>query len=292
MLKSMTGFGRYELAEQDKKIVVEMKSVNHRYLDISLRMPKKFNCFEPQLRQLLQTYCVRGKLDVFISYEDLSEGHYTLTYNEALAGQYVCCLRDMAQKFDISDNISASLLSKYPDVLIMEEAEEDAELLWKLLSRAISGAAEQFSQARINEGSQLYADLIGKLEHLEELVSFIEQRSPQIMEEYQARLMEKVQTFLADSSIDENRILAEVTVFADKCCVDEELVRLKSHVETTKKTLLQGGSVGRNLDFIIQEMNREANTILSKSNDLEISNHGIVLKTEIEKIREQIQNIE
>lgn len=292
MLKSMTGYGRCELTEQDRKIIVEMKSVNHRYLDMSIKMPKKFNCFDAQLRKLLQEYCSRGKLDVYISYEDMSEGHYHLTYNKALAGQYVSCLQDMAQNFGLANDLNVSQLAKYPDILVMEEAQEDMDALWTFISKAVTGAAEQFTDARKKEGESLQADLIGKLDNIADMVAFIEEHSPQIIEEYRTKLTEKVQDFLQDASIDEGRILAEVTVFADKACVDEELVRLKSHLDMTRQTLVQGGSVGRNLDFIIQEMNREANTILSKTSDIEISNRGIALKTEIEKIREQVQNIE
>lgn len=292
MLKSMTGFGRCELSENNKKITVEMKSVNHRYLDISIKMPKKFNMFEAQLRKIFQEYCQRGKLDVYIAYEDLSEDNYNLKYNEELARQYVECHKAMAEKFQITNDLTTGLLSRYPDVLVMEEGETDTDELFAFIEKAVRSAAEQFVDARIREGESLKADLLGKLNNMSEIVSYIEKRSPEIIEEYKKRLEEKVKDFLQEATIDENRILAEVTIFADKCCVDEEMVRLRSHVDTTREMLEKGGSIGRNLDFIIQEMNREANTTLSKSNDLDISNQGIALKTEIEKIREQIQNIE
>lgn len=292
MLKSMTGFGRCELEETNRKITVEIKSVNHRYFDVSLKMPKKFHPFESKLRKLLQEYCKRGKLDVYISYEDLSENSFSLTYNEGLAQQYVECLGRMAEQFGITNDITVTQLSKYPDVLILEENEENEQLLWQFIEKAVRKAAEQFTQSRVREGESLMKDMLAKLDDMSVMVSFIEKKSPQIIEEYKQRLTEKVQSFLKDSSIEESRILAEVTVFADKCCVDEEVVRLRSHVDATQSTLSQGGTVGRNLDFIIQEMNREANTILSKSTDLEISNQGIELKTAIEKLREQIQNIE
>lgn len=288
----MTGFGRCELSEHDKKITVEIKSVNHRYFDVSIKMPKKFNMLESKIRKILQEYCKRGKLDVYIAYEDLAEGNFQLTYNEELARQYVECLTEMAEKFQISNDLTNGHLSRYPDVLTMKEQEMNEEEWMQLIENALREAATQFAQARIKEGESLKNDLLVKLEHMSSIVSYIEKRSPEIIENYQKRLEEKVQGFLQDASIDENRILAEVTIFADKCCVDEELVRLRSHVDTTKEMLVKGGSIGRNLDFIIQEMNREANTILSKSNDLDISNQGIALKTEIEKIREQIQNIE
>ncbi|MCI8373440.1 MAG: YicC family protein [Lachnospiraceae bacterium] len=292
MLKSMTGFGRCELSENNKKITVEMKSVNHRYLDISIKMPKKFNPFEASIRRILQEYCKRGKLDVYIAYEDLSEGNYQLKYNEELARQYWVCLSAMSEKFQIPNDLTSTALSKYPDILTIEEQEIDADSMMVFLEKAVRKAAEQFAQARDKEGESLRNNLLAKLEHLSSILSYIEKKSPEIIDTYQKRLEEKVQNFLQEAAIDENRILAEVTIFADKCCVDEELVRLRSHVDTTQDMLIKGGSIGRNLDFIIQEMNREANTILSKSNDLDISNQGIALKTEIEKIREQVQNIE
>lgn len=292
MLKSMTGFGRCETEESERKIIVEIKSVNHRYFDVSLKMPKKFNSFETQLRKLLQEYCSRGKLDVYISYEDLSGSSLHLSYNRALAKQYVDCLNEMSAHFGIANDITVTHLAKYPDILMVEEKEEDMQLLWQFVEKSVRQAAEQFSRSRIREGECLLENMLAKLDDMSSIVSFIEKKSPQIIEEYKQRLTEKVHGFLKDSSIDENRILAEVTVFADKSCVDEEIVRLRSHIDTTRDTLIQGGTVGRNLDFIIQEMNREANTILSKSTDLEISNYGIELKTAIEKLREQIQNIE
>lgn len=292
MVKSMTGFGRCELLEQDKKINVEIKSVNHRYFDVSIKMPRKFNRFESQIRKILQEYCSRGKIDVYISFEDLSEENYILNYNYDLAKQYVEAISDMAKAFSIAEDLTASQLSRYPDVIVMEEKELDEEELSLFISKAVHGAAKQLVSAREKEGAQLLEDLSQKLRHMSELVTYIQERSPQIIEEYQNHLTEKVQSFLQESDIDENRILAEVTIFADKCCVDEELVRLRSHIDTTGQMLKTGGGIGRNLDFIVQEMNREANTILSKTSDLDIANQGIVLKTEIEKIREQIQNIE
>lgn len=292
MLKSMTGFGRCELLENNRKITVEMKSVNHRYFDVSIKMPKKFNMFESDIRSILQEYCKRGKLDVYIAYEDMSEGNCILKYNEELAKQYVECHKVMSEEFHIPNDLTTSVLSRYQDVLTMEESEADPDELMAFIEKALRIAAEQFVEARVREGENIKTDLLGKLGHMSEIVSYIEERSPEIIEEYKGRLTEKVKDFLKETTIDENRILAEVTVFSDKCCVDEELVRLRSHVDTTQDMLVKGGNIGRNLDFIIQEMNREANTILSKSTDLDISNQGIALKTEIEKIREQIQNIE
>lgn len=292
MIKSMTGFGRYEVAENNRKFTVEMKSVNHRYLDVNIKMPKKLNFFESAIRAELKNYISRGKVDLFITYEDFSESNSSVRYNKEVAEEYLGYLRQMAKDFDLDDDIRVSTLSKYPEVFSMEEQNIDEEELWKELQKAIQGAAEMFVQTRIKEGENLRDDLIAKLDGMLNLVDFIAERSPKIVAEYRQKLEEKVKDLLGDTTVDEARLLTEVTIFADKVCVDEELVRLRSHIETTKNTLIEGGSIGRKLDFIAQEMNREANTTLSKSNDLEISNCAIELKTEIEKVREQIQNIE
>ena len=292
MIKSMTGFGRCEIEEGNRKVTVEMKSVNHRYLDVNIKMPKKLSFFESSIRNELKNYVQRGKIDIFISYEDFSENTVSIKYNKELAAEYLKYLRDMSEEFDLDDDIRVSTLSRYPEVFSMEEQMVDEEEIWKVLAKAIDGAAESFVETRIKEGQNLADDLIAKLDGMLEHVAFIEERSPQLMDEYRKKLEERVKELLGDASVDESRLLTEVTIFADKVCVDEEIVRLKSHIETTKQALIAGGSIGRKLDFIAQEMNREANTILSTANDLEISNRGIELKTEIEKVREQIQNIE
>ena len=292
MVKSMTGFGRCEISEGDRKMTVEMKSVNHRYLDINIKMPKKLNFFESAVRNLLKSYIQRGKVDVFITYEDLSEASVSLRYNRALAAEYLRYLNQMTEEFGLENDVKAAALSRYPEVLVMEEAKDDEEELWKLLEQALKEACSQFVETRITEGEHLKQDLLAKLDEMLEHVSYNEERSPAIIREYRRKLEGKVQELLADVQIEESRLAAEVTLFADKICVDEELVRLRSHMEHTKATLSEKDSVGRKLDFIAQEMNREANTILSKANDLEVSNRAIELKTGIEKVREQIQNIE
>ncbi|MDO4333020.1 MAG: YicC/YloC family endoribonuclease [Eubacteriales bacterium] len=292
MIKSMTGFGRCEVCESDRKFTVEMKSVNHRYLDVNLKMPKKLNFFESAIRGLLKEYAQRGKVDIFVTYEDMTEENVSIKYNKDVAAKYLEYLRQISSDFGLEDDIRVSTLSKYPEVFSMEEAEIDEEGIWKTLEKAFRGAAEGFAETRIKEGENLKEDLIGKLDEMLTHVEFIEERSPQIITEYRRKLTDRVQELLEDVKVDESRLLTEVTVFADKVCVDEEIVRLKSHIASTKQALLEGGSIGRKLDFLAQEMNREANTILSKSNDLEISNRGIELKTQIEKVREQIQNIE
>lgn len=293
MIKSMTGFGRCELADGERKFTIEMKGVNHRYLDVNIRMPKKLNFFETAIRNLLKQSVSRGKVDIFITYEDLSEGQAVLKYNETLAKEYLVCLKQMEESFGLENDIRVSTLSRYPEVLTMEEQALDAEEIWNVLKKAMEGALEQFVETRTMEGENLKKDILSKLDGMQKLVAYIEERSPEIVREYREKLEEKVKELLEDSQIDDGRIAAEVVIFADKICTDEEVVRLKSHISHMQEVLRSEESgIGRKLDFIAQEMNREANTILSKANDLEVSNCGIDLKTEIEKVREQIQNIE
>ena len=292
MIKSMTGFGRYEYADASRKITVEVKFVNHRYLDVNIKMPKKLNFFESAIRTLLKEYIERGKVDIYITYEDFTENNLSLQYNKALAGEYLKYLNQMAEEFGLENDIRVSTLSRYPEVFAMEEQPVDEDELWSSLEKALRGAFEPFVESRVREGENLKKDLCEKLDNMVSYVDFIEERSPQIIVEYRARLEEKLRELLADNQLDDSRIAQEVTIFADKICVDEETVRLKSHILSMKDSLNAGGSVGRKLDFLAQEMNREANTILSKSNDLKISDTGISLKTDIEKVREQIQNIE
>jgi uncharacterized protein (TIGR00255 family) len=288
----MTGFGRCEFEEGNRKFTVEMKSVNHRYLDVSIKMPKKLSFFESSIRNELKNYIQRGKIDMFITYEDFSEENVSIKYNKGIAQEYLGYLKSMSEEFGLDDDIRVSTLSRYPEVFTMEEQNVDEDAIWHGLGSAVRGAAEKFVETRIVEGQNLADDLIAKLDNMLGHVAFIEDRSPQIIEEYRDRLRDRINELLADATVDETRLLTEVTIFADKVCVDEEIVRLKSHIETMKQEIIGGGTIGRKLDFIAQEMNREANTILSKSNDLTISKRGIELKTEIEKVREQIQNIE
>lgn len=292
MVKSMTGFGRCEIEQDNRKFTVEMKAVNHRYLDLNIKMPKKLNFFEAAIRNLMKDYIQRGKVDIFITFEDYTEENVNIKYNHDIAAEYLGFLRQMKEEFGLEDDIRVSTLSRYPEVFTMEEQGIDEAKLWELLEKTLRGAAAAFVETREKEGENLQNDLIDKLDGMLKVVDAIAVRSPEIITEYRAKLQAKVQEMLSDVKIDENRLIMETTIFADKICVDEEIVRLRSHIEATKKTLLEGGSVGRKLDFIAQEMNREANTILSKANDLSISEYGIELKTEIEKVREQIQNIE
>lgn len=292
MIKSMTGFGRCELVDKERRISVEIKAVNHRYLDVSIRMPRKLNFFDSEVRNFLKNYIQRGKVDIFISYEDYTEKNATLRYNDELAAEYVGYIRQMAGAFQLEEALTASRLARYPEVLTMEEQALDEKQLWEQLSQVLASACERLMESRCKEGERLKEDLKNKLSHIGSLVEEVEAREPQILEEYRNKLYAKVEELLGDAQIEEGRLATEITLFADKICTDEECVRLKSHIASMRDTLEMGDGIGRKLDFIAQELNREANTILSKANDLTVSNIGIDLKTEIEKVREQIQNIE
>lgn len=293
MIRSMTGFGHGEVSnDKNQKVTVEMKSVNHRYCDISLKLPKKLAMFEANIRNIMKEYASRGKIDIYVSYEDLSETAVSLHYNQAMAEEYMQVFKKMQEDFNIETKITAEALAKYPEVVTIEEVQQDEEVWWELLEAALRQAAEKFVEARTIEGANLKRDLLGKLDQMAADVTFIEERSPQIIAEYRSKLEEKVKEFLEDSTIEENRIAAEVTLYADKIAVDEEIVRLQSHISSMTDVLESDESIGRKLDFMAQEMNREANTILSKSSDVDLADHAIELKTNVEKVREQIQNIE
>ena len=292
MIKSMTGFGRSEIVKGNRKISVEIKSVNHRYLEAGIKMPKKLNVFESRMRDLLKKYATRGKIDIFINYEDDSESQVNLKFNQNIADEYMAIFNNMSEKYNLKNDMTVGGLARFPEVITMDEVQEDEEELWHFIEEAMKAALEQFVNTRILEGENLKKDLLGKLDHMEELDAFVEKRSPEIMKEYRSKLESKVKELLGDTTIDESRIATEVIIYADKICVDEETVRLRSHIEHARKCLNEDGGIGRKMDFIAQEMNREANTTLSKANDIEISNAAIDLKTEIEKVREQIQNIE
>lgn len=292
MIKSMTGFGRAEMQDSDRKFTVEIKSVNHRYLDFNIKMPKKLSFFDSAIRSVLKEYMQRGKVDVFVTYEDFTQSTLTLKYHNEVAAQYLKYFAQMAEEFHLPNDVTVSRMARLPEVFVMEENQTDEKELWTLLESACRGACCQFAETRQSEGERLKQDILLKLDDMDEKVEQVELRSPEIVGAYRTRLEEKVKELLADTQMEENRIAAEVIIYADKICTDEETVRLKSHIQHMRNVLGEGTSIGRKLDFIAQEMNREANTILSKANDLETSNLAIELKTEIEKVREQIQNIE
>lgn len=292
MIKSMTGFGRAEAVSRERKVSVELKSVNHRYLDLNIKMPKRLSYFEGEIRNVMKTYIRRGKVDVFITYEDYTMGGMALKYNAELAKEYLGYLNQMSEELGIENDIRVSTLSRYPDVFTMEEQAPDEEELWSFLEGPLHEACRKFVETREREGANLKQDLLEKLDGLEAKVNVVEKRSPEVVKAYREKLEAKMHELLEDNQIDDSRIVAEVILFSDKICNDEETVRLRSHIHGMRKILDENEGVGRKMDFMAQEMNREANTILSKSNDLTVSNAAIDLKTEIEKIREQIQNIE
>ncbi len=292
MIKSMTGFGRFENVNGPRKITVEMKSVNHRYSEITVKMPKKLNFFEAGIRNVLKEYISRGKVDVFISYEDESEGQECVRYNADIAKEYIDGIKKISDEFGISGDVSAIAVARMPEVFVLEEQPIDEDDLWKDVEKAVRGCCEKFVETRITEGEKLKADLIQKLDGINDMVDEIEKRSPEIVKEYREKITARVAELLGDSKVSELVLANEIIMYSDKICTDEEMVRLRAHVSNMKDTLDHGTDVGRKLDFIAQEMNREANTTLSKANDLQVSNIAIGLKTEIEKIREQIQNIE
>ncbi len=292
MIRSMTGFGHGECARDNKKIIVEIKAVNHRYLDLSVKTPRGFARFEGLIRTYLTKRLDRGKVDVYVGFEEDADYQYEVIYNERLAKMYYDKIQEMADKFDIDGTINAGSLSRYSEVLELKEVEESYDDIEAMLLEALTCATDEFVDNRTNEGARLKADLIDKLDALAKDVEFIEEKSPEIVKAYREKLVAKIQDLIEDNNIDENRIAMEVTMYADKICVDEEIVRLKSHIKETKDALDSDEAVGRKLDFVAQELNREANTILSKSSNVDIANTGIEMKTLIEKIREQIQNIE
>ena len=292
MIQSMTGFGRGEAANEKYKVTIEMKSVNHRYLDLSVRLPRKLNFYEPAIRNQVKEFAKRGKIDIFVSIEQLQENAESIQYNPQIAAAYLSGISQMADEFSIDGTIQAYQLARFPDVFTKAEEDDNEEEWIPIVTQALRDACEKFAESRRIEGEKLAKDLSEKLDHISDLVDKIETRSPQIVEEYRKKITEKVEQLLGDTQIDENLLATEIVMFSDKICVDEEMGRLRTHVEHVKETLAVGENIGRKLDFLIQEMNREANTTLSKANDSEVSEYGIDLKTEIEKIREQIQNIE
>ena len=288
----MTGFGRAEAADETRKLTVEIKSVNNRYLDFNIRMPKSMSSLETRIRDVLKEYMTRGKVDVFITDEEQAGRASSLRYNEAMASAYVRYMRQMAEKFELDPVIHVADVASAPDVFTLSEEGADAEELWKSLEPALRKAADAFRKARISEGERLKTDLLGKLAELQKLAEDVRRHEPEILTAYRERLQETLGEILADRSIDETRIAAECVVYADKICTDEECVRLLSHIRQMTEDLTGGGAIGRKLDFLAQEMNREANTTLSKAGDIVTADSGIAMKTVIEKLREQIQNIE
>ena len=292
MIRSMTGFGRCDREVDGYRIRIEIRSVNHRYADFSIKIPRYYAFLEDNIRECLKQYIHRGKVDVFINIDSTGRNDKTVSLNEEYAASYVAALRRPRDEFGLIDDISAGVVAKNMDVFSFDQEEEDGEQLWAAVKTCLVGLLEEYAQMKAAEGERLKNDVISKLSVIEGLVGKIKELEPQAAAEYQKRLTEKVRELLADAAVDESRLLTEVAVFADKTAIDEELVRLGSHRKEFLDTLQKGGVVGKKLDFIVQEMNREINTIGSKANSLDVSRLVIEVKSELEKIREQIQNIE
>ena len=292
MIRSMTGYGRSEAVSDARKLTVEIKSVNNRYLDFNIRMPRRFNFLEAKIREVLKESVLRGKVDVFITCEEYADEAGALKYNEALAGEYIAHMRHMAETFGLSSAITPADIARAPEVFTIGDISTDGEELWEMLLPVLKSASERYNEAREAEGERLKTDVLLKLDHLGGLVEHVIEHEPEIMEAYKKKLTDTLSEILEDRSIDESKIAAECVLYADKISTDEESVRLRSHIRQMKDELGKSGSIGRKLDFLAQEMNREANTTLSKAGDLMTADIGIEMKTDIEKIREQIQNIE
>lgn len=292
MIKSMTGFGRASYDGTDRSFTIEIKSVNHKFLDISIKTPKNLFSLESRIRKIIQEKISRGKIDILITQNNFKKNDVTAVFNENLCDSYVESLKSMKSRYKMPDNITLSLLLKLPDIITIDEKEEDVESLWKEIEKPLEEALDMLVNMRETEGTKLQSNVVQKCESIRNAVDIIEKREPIIIEDYRKKLTEKVAEVLKDSSVDENRIAEEVALFIDKSSIDEEIVRLKSHISQMKDTLKTDEPIGRKLDFLVQEMNRESNTIASKTNDIETTKLVLNIKNDIEKIREQIQNVE
>ncbi|GBG56187.1 hypothetical protein SPFL3102_03813 [Sporomusaceae bacterium FL31] len=294
MLKSMTGFGRGEFLDSDHRIIVEIKAVNHRYNDIVIRMPKNLGSLEDKIRRRVANTLLRGRIDIFITLDEYSQKKRTIRVDKELAIAYHGALRDLAKLFSASLNDNIHQLAKYPDVIRVEEAFEDVSELWPKLANAIEIAIDNLISMRIAEGENIFKDLTERIDKLTLCIDEIEERAPRILNEYRERLLGRMRDLLSAVNVepDESRLLQETALFADRSNFTEELVRLRSHLAQFRTTLITDEAVGRKLDFIVQEINRETNTIASKANDFTVANIVVEIKSEIEKVREQIQNIE
>lgn len=289
----MTGFGRGDSQVGDKCFQVELKSVNHRYMDISIKLPKKFTYLEENIRKVIKSHIQRGRVEAYITYESIGESDVTVNVDMALAKEYLKSLLQIEEELQVQSDITTSLIARFPDVIKVEKKEENEEEIWNCLEEALSNALTQLVAMRKDEGEKLRQDLLKRLNKTKDFIAEIKERSPIIVQEYRQKLKERVREILdEDFSLDDSRISAEVALFADKSNITEEIVRLYSHIDQFKNTLDEEDSIGRKLDFLLQEMNREANTIGSKASDLTISNLVINIKSEFEKMREQVQNIE
>jgi len=292
MIKSMTGYGKSEQTIDSLNVTVEIKSVNHRYFEFSARVPREYGFLEEKLKKYCNSLITRGKVECYVSVEDLEEREMEVNVNETLAAGYVKALKELSERFGLKDDISAVTLSRYPDVITLHKASEDEERIWNAVKTVAETAVSKFIEMRETEGSKLRGDILSRADYIIECVEFIEGRSPEIVREYNEKLKLRMKELLGDAAVDEQRLLNEAAIYADKIAVDEETVRLRSHISQLREFMNSSEAIGRKLDFLVQEINREANTIGSKAQDVDIAKKVIAIKAEVEKIREQVQNIE
>jgi len=291
MLRSMTGFGHDERTRDGVGVTVEIRTVNHRYCDIYLRMPKQLNCFEDRVRAAISSQITRGKIDVFVTLDSQTADSHEVVLDEKLAASYLSALRKLSAQFGLRDDVSASTLSRFPEILKVERKDE-GELLGDLLEETVLGSVAALGAMREREGERLGESLVANLDNISGFVGRIAERAPTVVLEFKERLDNRIAELVDAQKLDPVRLATEVALFSDKCSIEEELVRLRSHFSQLREMLAAGSPIGKKLDFLIQEMNREVNTIGSKSNNLDITRMVVELKSEIEKMREQIQNIE
>lgn len=292
MLKSMTGFGRAQKEIDGYVITVELKSVNHRYFEFSSRVPRQYGFLDEKLKSYINGKVSRGKIECYVTIEALNTDTADVVVNHTLATAYVNALKEIAETYELKDDFGASTISRFPEVLVVRKSDEDEEKLWGYVLEVCSKAIDKFVAMREVEGSKMKDDIYSRGQFILDCVSYIEERSPQTVKEYNDKLVERVHELLGDVSLDESRILQEVAIYADKVAVAEETVRLRSHIEQLNTFISSDEPVGRKMDFLVQEINRETNTIGSKANDVDIARKVVDIKAEVEKIREQIQNIE
>lgn len=292
MVRSMTGYGRVQQTVDGLNILFEIKSVNHRFFEFNARVPRAYGYIEEKLKSYLQNYISRGKVDVFMTIEAVDGGESEVKLNYGVADSYVAALRELQERYNLADDISVSTVARYNDIFTVIKPPDDEERIWNAVKVVVDKAVEGFVAMREAEGQRLKTDIVARSRQVARLVDEVERRSPETVEEYRNKLTARMQELLADKGIDENRILLEAAIYADKVSVTEETVRLKSHLKQFEDILESGEPVGRKLDFLMQEMNREANTIGSKASDIEIAKVVVDIKAELEKIREQIQNLE
>lgn len=292
MIKSMTGYGKSEQTIDSLNVTVEIKSVNHRYFEFSARVPREYGFLEEKLKKYCNSLITRGKVECYVSVEDLEEREMEVNVNETLAAGYVKALKELSERFGLKDDISAVTLSRYPDVITLHKASEDEKRIWNAVKTVAETAVSKFIEMRETEGGKLRGDILSRADYIIECVEFIEGRSPETVREYNEKLKQRMKELLGDAAVDEQRLLNEAAIYADKIAVDEETVRLRSHISQLREFMNSSEAIGRKLDFLVQEINREANTIGSKAQDVDIAKKVIAIKAEVEKIREQVQNIE